>query len=356
MSNVLALSAARPRAVRSPGAERLVDLSAHHRYDPQDVRWLKENAEALRLLVTCRRPVSAEVLDQAHGDTCRTLADRLAFFPQYYRFFLSIALDLAELGMPVPAEALVAQAMDEGLHLSELSDLQRAEARLFAQRVGVDGGHDPALDDRLMRFAARTATFALPNKKAAYELTHIAFYLSDYGRKRFDGAEMLHDSLMHAGCIAWLEQNIDLLSEISVALRFCGAVPPQYWDDAIAMGLGGCAVSVVPRLIGHDDFHCWMMACWARSEAGDEPLERSLPAGTLRFDAPGQGAALQDLSLALLRLGSGRNPDWASMRNRLQGEITRSTLALLDTAARETPVFETFFARFARATQSGHAA
>ena len=65
---------------------------------------------------------------------------------------------------------------------AELSDLQRGEAQRLLARRGVEF-EDNGLNARLHRFISRNDTFAVPNKKAAYELTHIVFYLSEYGRK-----------------------------------------------------------------------------------------------------------------------------------------------------------------------------
>lgn len=341
----------------APATERLVDLFAHHRHGPGDARWLKENAEGLRLLVTTGQRLSPDVLGRIHGETVRDLARRMTFFPQYYRFFLSIALDLAALGLQgVGAEAMVARAMADGLPDAELSDLQRAEARLFALRAGVAPVADPGLTDRLLRFGSRSATFALPNKKAAYELTHIAFYLSDYGHHRFDGADTLRESLEFAGLVAWMEQNTDLLAEICVALRFCGASPPAAWEDGIAADLAGFRIAPVSGALAPDDYHAWLMAAWSVAASGGAPLHRPLPGGTLEFAAPRRASALHEVSAALMEMDGARCPDWPVMRRRLMGRLSVPALDILDRAAASTPAFESFFARFARVAPKGVAA
>ena len=357
MTNILSLSHASRSRGFGPCAERLADLFAHHRHAPEDARWLKENAELLRLLVTTDESLSPDVLDRTYGVMARGLPSRLAFFPQYYRFFLSIALDLQALGLSgVDAGALVARAFGDGLPEAELSDLQRAEARLLALRAGADPVADPGLTDRLLRFGSRTATFALPNKKAAYELTHIAFYLSDYGRHGFEGAERLHESLAFAELVAWLEQNTDLLAEVCVALRCCGTVPPAAWEDGVATDLAGFRVASCPDAAGADDYHTWLMAAWSVSAAGGAPLKRTLPIGGLAFSAPRRVSALHEVSAALIDLDSARCPDWPVMRRRLAARLSVPALELLDRAAASTPAFEPFFARFARVSPKGYAA
>lgn len=356
MSNILTLPEMRRRRAPAAAPGRLVDLFATHRHGPGDVRWLKENAEALRLIVATGQEVEAEVLHRIHTSTARDLPDRLAFFPQYYRFFLSIALDLQALGLTgIDAPALVARAFAEGLPEAEMSDLQRAEARLFGQRIGL-APDDSGLTDRLLRFAGRSATFALPNKKAAYELTHIAFYLSDYGRRGFAGADGLTESLEYAGLVAWLEQNTDLLAEICLALRFCGATPPAAWEQGVAADLAQFHVGPSEGAAGSDDYHSWLMAAWSVDAAGGRPLDRLLPGGALGFAGPRRASALHELSAALMDMDAARCADWAVMRRRIAGRLSAPALAIVDSAAASTPAFEPFFARFARVDRKGFAA
>jgi hypothetical protein len=356
MSNILTLPDPARRRGLVPGVDRLIDLFALHRHDTGDARWLKENAEVLRLLVATGQDAPAAVLDRVHAATARDLPGRLMFFPQYYRFFLSIALDLAALGLPLDAARLVARALDDGLAEAELSDLQRAEARLFAERAGLAHDPDPGLTDRLLRFGARSSTFALPNKKAAYELTHIVFYLSHYGQRSFAGAGALRESLEFAGLVAWLEQNTDLLAEICMALRFCGATPPPGWEDGVATDLAAFRIAPQDGAAGTDDYHPWLMAAWSVAVTGGAPLARPLPTGTLGFTAPRRPSALHEVSAALIQMADSRSPDWPLMRRRLMDRLSVPAIDLLDRAAAATPAFEPFFAHFVRAPSRGHAA
>ena len=112
------------------------------------------------------------------------MPDRIAFFPQYYRFLTSIALDLEALGQKGEVgEHLCAFVQRQGLPEAELSDLQRAEAMRLLARKGFETEGAADLRARLHRFMDQSTAFAIPNRKAAYELTHIVFYLSEYGRR-----------------------------------------------------------------------------------------------------------------------------------------------------------------------------
>lgn len=357
MSNIVTLSGAARARVLPIAIDRLPGVFARQRHAQDDARWLKENAEVLRLLVATGQRPDPAALAAAYGDFAADLPARLAFFPQYYRFYLSIALDLRDLGLPgVEAGRLVARAMADGLPDAELSDLQRAEARLLAQRAGVTVLRDAGLTERLLGFAARSATFALPNKKAAYELTHIAFYLSDYGRHGFAGAETLQESLEFVGIVAWLEQNTDLLAEVCLALHYCGAAPPALWQAGVTRDLAGFYIGSIEGAAGNDDYHAWLMAAWADCAAGGTPLQRGVPAGPLGFVAPPAASALAEISGALLRMEGARGGDWPLMRRRLLPVLSRPALDLLDAAAEAIPSFERFFARFARTVPQGAAA
>ena len=98
MSNVISIGLPRrPNLAQRQAA--LIRNFALHRRQPDDVFWLKENAELLNILATSDATLLPGALD-VFASFCRTLPERLNFFPQYYRFLLSICLDLEDLGLP----------------------------------------------------------------------------------------------------------------------------------------------------------------------------------------------------------------------------------------------------------------
>ena len=137
--------------------------------------------------------------------------------------------------------------------------MQRAEAvRLLKRGLGRAQQDDPALVDRLHGFIDQSETFSIPNKKAAYELTHIIFYLSEYGRKdpgiRTDAFRLLE----FAGLLALLDHNTDLLAEICIALRFAGQTPPLGWEDWVFEQLAGfkaVKTEMVRKILPGDEYH-----------------------------------------------------------------------------------------------------
>ena len=355
MSNVIALSLP---SHRRPLDQRLAALAVcfcEKRRFGDDVFWLKENAELVNILETSGLTLPDEALDTYLG-FYNQVRDRLAFFPQYYRFLLGITLDLEDLGLPGDVgEALVAFADDAGLAETELSDLQRGEARrLMGRRGRRPLAWDAGLDDRLRRFAARPATFALPNKKAAYELTHIVFYLSEYGRRSPDLPEDAVTSLEFAGLLAFLDQNADLLAEICVALRFAGRTPPATWEDWLDREARAFDIVEGPTAEVRDDYHDYFVTQWHRALRGQSAFDAAPGATRAAFVRQGrQPGPLRAMSECMFRLGPRRSTDWHSMRDTVAGALGMAEQDVLLAAEASVNNFDVFFHDFSRAICNG---
>jgi len=332
---------------------------AAERRRPSDVFWLKENAELLGLLESTNTQVAPEDLSPFsafYGE----LDARLAFFPQYYRFFLSIALDLEALGQPGDAGLRAAEWIaEQGLVEAELSDLQRAEARRLCARRGISTGvGETGLDDRLRAFGSRSATFTLPNKKAAYELTHIVFYLSEYGRRDPQLPEGFVQSLRFSGTLAFLELNIDLLAEICIALRFAGETPPEIWENWLRAQARRFVCEAEEGGWANDDYHPYLMVTWHALTCGTGGFALNFPEGPVAFRAPRVHATpLRELSECMFTLGDTRRGQWSAMRPLLDEMLTDDARDVV-AAASQAVDFDTFFEGFARVEKprlQGHA-
>ena len=348
MSNVVMLT---PPLRQDEGSRlaRLVNGFATQRRGADDVFWLKENAELLGILAATGTKLGADALDPFRG-FYQELPERLAFFPQYYRFLLSLGLDLEDLGMPGDLGTHVAQYVaDHGLAQAELSDLQRAEARRLLARRGVVDAPDAGLTRRLRHFMSRAETFALPNKKAAYELTHIVFYLSEYGQRDPQLDRAAQTSLTYAGLLAYLDQNVDLLAEVCTAQRFAGMTPPVQWEQAIARAHQGIALTHATDAAPQDAYHEYLVTGWALHVAGGQAFTASVPEGPVRFALNPTRGALRSLSECMFGLGSARSGDWGKMRPLVLRRLEPDGQALLAEAEQSTDQFEPFFETFARA-------
>ncbi|WP_299625981.1 hypothetical protein [uncultured Tateyamaria sp.] len=351
MSNIIALNVASRRQRLSERTKPLVAVFARDRRIREDVFWLKENAELLNILECTGQAVYPQALSP-YLSFYQTLEARLQFFPQYYRFLLSIGLDLEDLGIPGGRmEPLCHWVATQGLPDAELSDLQRAEARrLLARRAIATKAADPGLDDRLRAFIGRSATFALPNKKAAYELTHTVFYLSEYGRRDPELDAGARQSLCYAGILAYLDQNLDLLAEICVALRQAGQVPSPIWEDAVRNGLSGFEVCRDDTASLSDDYHEYLVSTWATLMMGLDDSGQAVPGGRCLFrkvQAP--DGALRAMSAVLMSFAGQRNREWSRMRPGVTEMLTPEAMTVLLAAERSTPHFDAFFEQFARA-------
>lgn len=355
MTNVVSLrrTAVSPDKAAVPALIEMVATRRRGRHDPF---WLKENAELLQVLAaTSVRPspsALAPLVDQL-GD----LEAELAFFPQYYRMLLSIAVDLRDLGVePVSVQRLGDYIQRQRLPLVEVSDMQRAEVDLLLQRAGCVVAPDAGQQARLWAFAKRAENFALPNRRAAYDLTHIVFHASDYGRRPLPQGQDLRDSLIFAGMVAWLEGNLDLLAEVVIALRMTGQSAPEIWQTAVIAAASDVRFVSATGASGLDDaYHQVLVLNWAASVSGRLGFDFDVPADArLVLQSLRPVHALTEMSYALLSLGADRTADWARMRWRIWSKLSpdsRSRIEMIET----WPEFERFFATFARPMQTGGA-
>lgn len=351
MGSVVHLNIPFRQSTQAARQSALIERFACQRRSQEDVFWLKENAEVLNILESTQACLDENALAPFEA-FYETLSQRLEFFPQYYRFLLSICLDLEDLGLgSARGERAVKWVIDQNLPGAELSDLQRAEARRLCQRRGLDPMKgDAGLDDRLRLFGTRNETFALPNKKAAYELTHIVFYLSQYGRKDPDLPDGFIQSLHFAGTLAFLELNTDLLAEVCLALRFAHETPPAIWERWLSGQADRIVITNDASGWTGDDYHPYLMAQWFQGVSIGRGFDQQLPEGPVSFVAPRADVApLRELSQSLYAMEDERDADWEAMRPALSLHLSEAALDVIHAA--ETAIdFDAFFAGFARAS------
>lgn len=350
MSNVIRLNVPSQRQSGAARRAALIASFAQYRRLGDDVFWLKENAELLNIFECTGLRLEEQALSP-HESFYDEVEKRLGFFPQYYRFLLSICLDLEDLGLPGnKAEALSGWVAREGLAEAELSDLQRLEARRLMMRRGIDPlPGDTGLEDRARGFIDRSETFAMPNKKAAYELTHIVFYLSEYGRRDPQLSSAAITSLEFAGILAYLDQNADLLSEICVALRYAGQVPSEIWESWLERETHRFGVETGPYVDTADNYHDYFVCNWLMAVSGKDAFRKEAAYDRMAFyrAAPFAGP-LREMSECMFHLEDARSADWTSMRSHVEDALTEIGHDILSEAQQSSDKFEEFFAGFAR--------
>ena len=350
MSNVIKLNVPSQRQSHAARRSALIASFAQHRRFGDDVFWLKENAELLNILECTDARLETDALVPHEGFYAQ-IEKRLGFFPQYYRFLLSICLDLEDLGIEGnKAETLCHWVAREGLADSEMSDLQRAEARRLMQRRGIDPlPEDTGLINRLHNFIDRSETFAMPNKKAAYELTHIVFYLSEYGRRDPHLSPAAITSLEFSGILAYLDQNADLLAEICVALRYAGVVPSDIWEGWLEREVYRFTVATGAHVSTSDEYHDFFVCNWLMAVSGRDAFIKEVEYDRMAFyRAEPAAGPLRQMSQCMFQLEDQRSSDWQIMRPHVEDALSEVGYEILTEAQASSDKFEAFFAGFAR--------
>lgn len=354
MSNVVRFAPRPAPAPASGGLAALLQCFAQFRRREGDAFWLKENAELLSILAaTGQRPGAAALAPYA--DFHAGIEAQIAFYPQYYRMLLGITLSLEALGMPGDKSAALADwIVAEGLIETEVNDLQRAESRYLLARAGQQVDL-PGLDDRLLGFLSRPATFALPNPRAGYDLLHVVFYLSHYGQRALALPPAAQESLMRLGNQAWLDQNGDLLAEVCLALHFAGLPLPALWRGFVVAESAEFRLEAEPCADSSDAYHNFLVNRWLLATIEESVFGDHFKAGPMRvFLSRPLISPLREWSQALLSVPQ-RRADWGAMRAACAPRLSPRALAVADQAAAASPGFADFFAEFARAGQVGPA-
>ncbi|WP_299350326.1 hypothetical protein [uncultured Shimia sp.] len=344
MTNIVQLNVPSQRQSQPDHHAALMASFASYRRFGDDVFWLKENAELLNIL-ECSGASANEVALDAYRGFYDKGEDRLRFFPQYYRFLLSICLDLEDLGMDgSKGEELTKWVSEQGFAHAELSDLQRMEARRLMARRGCDPlANDSSLEERMRRFIARSATFSMPNKKAAYELTHAVFYLSEYGRKdpQLDGD--IRTSLEFTGLLAFLEQNADLLAEVCIALRYGGFDVPVVWENWLVRHTHRFAIETGGQTTPMDGYHEFLVCNWMMSVCGHKSFAKPVKSERMAFFRPdGVAGPLRELSECMYKLPD-RSGDWEVMRRVVLDHLSEDAQAVVGWAETSCDKFGDFF-------------
>ena len=320
------------------------------RRDRMDVLWLKENAEFLSVLRSCENHDT--VLDSSFlgflpfYEGCLRHFD---FFKPYYRFILSICLDLEDLGLGDGrrGEALVNRILKSGVLDHELSDLQRAEVRCLMARRGCVPPALEGLDDRLREFMQHPAAFAVPNRRTAYELTHVVFYLSNYGRQDPKLSTKAVQSLEYIGVMAFLDQDADLLSEICLALHYAAQEVPAEWMAWLHAQRAACEMtSQSVGNIENDNYHTFLVMEWVISKVVNKPVFESSCAQPRRFICSGRKSVLRGITMALYSMDADGVRNRPATGQRLLSGLSPQDRDVFDRAAGSVACFDQFFEDF----------
>ena len=146
-----------------------------------------------------------------------------------------------------------------------------------------------------------------------------------------------------------LDQNVDLLSEICIAMRFAGCTPPQEWEAWIAEELADYHVSECANGAVQDHYHSYFMGNWLAALCKKPVFEGRLLARAMSFQAAFKSVSpLRGLSESIFKMDTHRSAEWAKMRGRVTVDLSSDAYSVLELAEKSSPHFEEFFASFAR--------
>jgi hypothetical protein len=176
------------------------------------------------------------------------------------------------------------------------------------------------------------------------------FYRSCYGQCTLEADESLVTSLEFTGLLAYLDQDVDLLAEVCVALRFAGHYPSAVWEDWLALQLNGFSMEPVAGRPGPDAYHEFLVTNWWSllvNGTGFGRVARESGVAILRHGAP--TGPLRVMSECMYHLGEERSASWPEMRRLLTDALGDEGHSILEGAERSSLRFDAFFEGFARA-------
>jgi len=231
--------------------------------------FLKENGELLAIAVNSGFLIDPRGLD-LYMDFYSNAHKLTEVYPQYYRFTLGMISDLEIGGINgTQGQKIADYVTKENLFMFDTSDVRRLETLTMLGKMGPLSALQKQLYcdivERVEIFVQNPSWYAKFNKPLFYDLTHIIFFLTDFGRTPISFAEQVHLCLMHIGVLALLDNDADLLSEVGMCLKYIGYDVPEYWDtflteraDDILITFDGNVASALNPTV--DEYHLYLVS------------------------------------------------------------------------------------------------
>lgn len=263
--------------------------------------FLKENGELISICVNSGVLIEPRALP-LYKDFYDNAYKLTQSYPQYYRFTLAMAIDLELGGIQGRESQKLAQYVDEdNFVMFDTSDVRRLETlSMLLQIGGLSKANKQLLDDIIERveiFIQNPAWYTKFNKPLFYDLTHIVFFLTDYGKKPTSLKTELFSCLMHIGTLALLDDDADLLSETCICLMYIGQAVPQYWDeyltryrDEIRITFDGTIASALNPTV--DEYHIYLVLNAYHAARGRPVFQDKFKSRTPSFSLPERKATV----------------------------------------------------------------
>ncbi|PHS41495.1 MAG: hypothetical protein COA91_01585 [Robiginitomaculum sp.] len=256
------------------------------RNDKTSFAYLKENGELLSIAASSGLLLEPAALEH-YRSFYATALETCKFFPQYFRFILSIILDLEDLGYPGNTGTHICDFVRSQGYLDfETTDLRRLEILILLARRSTDGAierkYRKQIIENVDKFISKPDHFVIYNKPLFYELTHFIFFLTNFGENIIPLKSPLIECLTNVGILALLDDDVDLLAETCICFKFLGKKPPAFWEHYVEESLSKVTVTFDTSVASAmnnatDEYHAYFMMNWLLAL-------RKLPTFTERFN------------------------------------------------------------------------
>jgi len=258
------------------------------RHEGLSLPFLKENGELLSIASSIGMSIKPETLN-LYTEFYDKIDKLCELYPSFFRFFMAITLDLEDLGMPGEKSKYLSDfIIKNDIYTHETSDTRRVEILNLLDRAGCrpNFGSDSqaSLEKRINGFMGQPDRFVKFNRPLFYELTHIIFFATNCGQKKRSFTSSVFDSLNNIGMLAYLDDDMDLLSEVCLCFIFLGATAPEIWVEACRKGLNDIKITFKhpAQLVdpAHaDDYHIYFVINWLMGHTGQPVFDQRYQTG-----------------------------------------------------------------------------
>ena len=272
-----------------------VEAFAVKRNPDMSFPFLKENGELLSIALNLGFLIDPRAVN-LYRDFYENAYTLISCYPQYYRFILPMVLDLEAAGMAGEQGRKITEFVRQKDLLSfDTSDVRRLEAISILKRTTSLLEDENAIYlsilERVDSLIANPDWYTKFNKPLFYDLTHIIFYLTDYGRTDLPLAGDPTPSLMNIGLLALLDNDADLLSEVCLCLGYLKRSIPDYWDtfltaymEDIKVSFEGTVASVLNPTV--DEYHLYLVCNGYMAAQNRRAFKDSFKSQTPSFYVP----------------------------------------------------------------------
>lgn len=263
--------------------------------------FLKENGELLSIAMNSNALVEPRVLD-LYADFYSHCLQFTKLYPQFYRFTLGMAADLEKAGMKgCESRKIFEYIKDLRLLYFDTSDTRKLETLTMFQHQAPLNAEDTDLHlsiiRRIDKLISNPEWFTKFNKPLFYELTHIIFFLTDYGNQALPLQNDALRCLKYMGVLCLLDNDGDLLAEVCICLNYMNVSVPEYWDkflkdslDQVRITYDGTVASTLNPAV--DEYHMFFVLNWYQAIQGRPSFQTKFNGRIPSFSIPDTSESL----------------------------------------------------------------